>query len=218
MRRQFTFGKPPATMTYTDTGTQVTAATTTHTHSGLSFGSADDTRYLVVAIATILTVNISTCTIGGVSASPIARRTPVGGACCELWGASVPTGTSGSVVFTTANNISSSVVDVFAFKYLISTTPTATSTDDTSPVSTSVAVPDNGFLLAACGINDGTNTGAPSWSGGVTQVTDTLADIGSGNGTRLTCARYDATAGATISPVLTVSLAAGSTGATAAFA
>lgn len=211
-------GKPLATMDYTATGTNTASPSTTHTHSGLSFGPADPTRYLVVAIATLVDTNISTVTIGGVSATLIAGPAISSSTCCEIWGALVTTGTSGSVVFTNANTMSTSVVDVFALLNLISTTATATSTDATSPVSTSVAVPDNGFLLAAVGIFDVANTGAASWSGGVTQVTNTLADSGGGNGSRLTCARYDATAGATISPVLTVSLAFGSVGATAAFA
>ena len=217
MGRRISYEKPPATMTYTATGT-ITTSGTTHTHSGLSFGAEDQSRYLVVALAPLITVNLSTVTIGGVSATLIARQSPNGGACCELWGAAVPTGTSGSVVFTCVNSISCSVVDVFSFLNLISTTASATSTDAATPVSTSVAIPDNGFLLAAVCINDGTNTGAPSWSGGVTQVTNTLANVGGNNGARLTCSRYDATTGVTISPVLTVSLAAGSTGATAAFA
>lgn len=210
-------GKPPATMTHTATGS-INTSGTTHTHSGLSGGVEDGTRFLVAAVAALVTTNMSTCTIFGATASVIARQSPSGGACTELWGAAVAAGASGSVVFTNASSMGSSVVDVFAFLYLNSTTAAATSTDATSPVSTSVAVPDNGFLLAACGINDGAATGAASWSGGVTQVTNTIADAGAGDWARLTSARYDATAGATISPVLTVALASGSTGATAAFA
>ena len=218
MGRRISYEKPPATMTYTATGTSL-ASSKTHTHSGLSFGAADQSRYLVVAIATIVsTTNLSTVTIGGVSASLIARPAVLASTCCELWGALVPTGTSGSVVFTNTNTMGTSVVDVFSLVNLISTTATATSTDLSSPVSTSVVVPDNGFLIAAVSIFDVNNTGPASWSGGVTQVTNTLADSGGGNGSRLTCARYDAAASATISPVLTVSLDFESVGATAAFA
>lgn len=207
-------GKPPATMTLTDTSTN-TSSSNTHTHSSMSFGDADPSRYMVIAIAATISSLLTSVTIGGITATLI----DVSGTQCYLYGADVPTGTSGSVVLTVASpGFGQSVVALYSLINLVSTTATDTDTNSTSPVATSVSANGGGFVLAAAFINDVTNTGSPAWTGGVTQDTNTLADVGGGDGARLTTAIASVASTGTVTATMTVSLAAGAEGVTASFA
>lgn len=82
--------------------------TTDRTIAGLSFGAADASRdiwALIISFSSFSTGRTaSAVTIGGVSATKVAAGVAWASGEVSLWRASVPTGTSGSVVVTPSGN------------------------------------------------------------------------------------------------------------------
>jgi len=151
------------------------------TYAGLSFGAADTDRIIAVYIASRqTTVNtITGVTIGGVSATAVtgtaAQVNGTNGACCQIWQAAVPTGTSGNVVVTYGAAPTRSVVSLYR---IITVTPTATSGNSDSQttltsVGTAVTVPSGGGAIA--GAAEQANTNTFTWSNATQDVQGAIA-------------------------------------------
>lgn len=180
-------GSPPPTCTFTDVS-NVLADGNAHTHSGLSFGSAKSDRLLIATLtynANNIT-SLSSVTIGGVSATRLVKRlynqsagatlTPSS----EIWAASVPTGTSGSVVLNvnTSGNLWDSSVAIYAATGLRSATPTAImSSDDVSHSKTlnmSVSVQGGGFAVATAYFEGLGTATSSTWTGATQSFFDAM--------------------------------------------
>jgi hypothetical protein len=167
-----------------------------HTHSGLNFGAAKSDRLLIVTLtypANNIT-HLNSVTIGGVAATRLVRRyfnqdfptttTPSS----EIWAASVPTGTSGSVVLnvSTGGNLWSSSVAVYAATGLRSTTPTATNAaDDVSHFGTlnlSVSVQGGGFAIATAYFEGSGTAASATWTGAPKTFFDAINNSLGGEG------------------------------------
>lgn len=173
-------GATPATISF-ESYSHVVDTGNTHTHSGLSFGPARADRFLIISL-TYNANNITTLsnvTIGGVAATIIVKayRTTPTSVSSEIWGAPVPTGTSGSVVLTvnTSGNLWNSSVGLYAATDLLSTTATTTTGgNDTSSLGTlsmSIPVQSGGIVVAAAFLSSG-NATSSTWTG----ITKTFLD------------------------------------------
>lgn len=137
-----------------------TNALTTYTFSSQSFGPADSTRQITVAIWMFAggAASVSSVTIGGVSATLITSALPVTNVGVYLYKAAVPTGTSGSVVVTFSTTIATCAISVYSVLNA-NTTVSATATDTTlsgNDLSASLAIPAHGGAIAcAQGITTG---------------------------------------------------------------
>lgn len=132
--------------------------------SGVNFGTADGSRYLVVASNAVSSIgNPPTgCTIGGISATLIIQgsATNVTQTTSQIWIALVPTGTSGTVAFS-GGVISAMSVQVYNLIGLSSASADATTTGTTSG---SLSVNSNGTVFAAAG-DLFTGSGSATWTG-----------------------------------------------------
>lgn len=94
-------GTPAATIAFTAT-TTATSATSPHTFTAFSIGTADASRYVAVAIRMYAaSAGVSGVTIGGVTAAMLVDKTATN-TDLSIWIAAVPTGTTGNVVVTMA--------------------------------------------------------------------------------------------------------------------
>jgi hypothetical protein len=162
--------------------------TTANTFASENFGSADSTRQIVVVVGTR---NISgpdapvtSLTIGGVSASLVVRvsggNSGVGFDDAEIWSASVPTGTSGSVVINFSNTPARLPISVYSVIHS-TTGPVATtnsSTGVTSSLSGTLAIPSGG---ASLGIAVGSGVGSTVTSAPSGFNIDSAQNPGAGN-------------------------------------
>lgn len=135
---------------------QVSEATaSTHTIP-ISFGDADATRYIIVGVTSFNTTasgrNISSVTIGGVTATQVAYRQDTNGTLVTIAGiyiASVPTGGSGDVVVTMSGGTTlGCTVTAFAGYNMNSSTADATVSSATSNSDTSLATVNGGLAIA----------------------------------------------------------------------
>lgn len=109
-------GKKKAVMTYVY-GTSLNNTASPITHSGVNFGAAAADRYIYCMITGLRNVGVgfTSCTIGGVAATKlvsVAENTanlPV----VTIWGALVPTGTSGTIQ-ATMNQTTANALEVYA--------------------------------------------------------------------------------------------------------
>jgi hypothetical protein len=149
----------------------------TYTFSSLSSGPADSSRLLLatVGITGSTNITVSSVAIGGISATSVAENTTVVGgtasAYCGLFAASVPTGTTATVVVNvSAGSAVRCAVDLFRAVNLRSTTKTHSDTSIAIPGALSVSAEVDGFTIAAsCSVRSGGNTF--SWSG-MSEVSD----------------------------------------------
>lgn len=132
-----------------------TADATTYTITGVDFGAADSNRRVVIGFASRSANsghNVSSATIGGITATVLAQHTAnVGGghSLVALIAADVPTGTSGTVEVTLSNGAVRAIIGVYrilannalVFANSASSSATATSTSVTVSV-------EKGVLLA----------------------------------------------------------------------
>lgn len=135
----------------------------TYTFSARSFGAEDASRILAVGITAQRIGSpsgVSSVTIGGVSAT-VFRAQQTGNAndhTTELWGAQVPTGTTGDVVvnFSTAHLRCS--IAIFRVLNASMTIPSSNGASVSSGVgvSAAVTVPVNGAAIAVVGNNGNT--------------------------------------------------------------
>lgn len=114
-------GIPPASITYitsVSTGTTSTA----HTFSGVSLGTPSADRYIVVGTCGSSASNytLSAASIGGIGATIHYTGSMAG-----FFGALVPSGSTGNIVFTTSGSTGIGIV-VYVLNALQSTTPIST--------------------------------------------------------------------------------------------
>jgi hypothetical protein len=179
--------------------------TTGWTFSGLNFGTEYADRYLVaVAAANATSSDISSCTIGGVTATKLAGNTAIRRV--SIWGALVPTGTSGTVVLAASVTSAGAGLHLYSF-YPMPPVNTATLTTDGG----SITVPSAGFAIG--GVMDSRGGSFPSagFSSGLT------ADAGVSFGASGLFARLTSGSVAGTGASVTVS-ATGSTGGPYGFA
>jgi hypothetical protein len=189
-----------------------------HTSASMNFGTADSSRKLIlVAFGTAGSVasgNPSSCTIGGVSATQ-AVSAVITQVWSQIWIASVPTGTSGSVVLSGVSGNWVSVCGLYAVKNLQSATPTATASNSVLPITLGpTTVSGNGILVGTIGSNSAGSVGTASWTGSITKDFD--SSFLSGN-IALSGASYTATGSASLSTSATFSGGGTGTGCWAAF-
>lgn len=103
---------------------------TTYTWAGENFGTASEGRYIIAVFGYPgPNPTVSSCTIGGVSATKAHEVTPstatTGG--CSIWIALVPTGTSGTISVTMSAAIVRIGRALYSVTNLFSPVPTATS-------------------------------------------------------------------------------------------
>lgn len=134
------------------------------TFSSKNFGTAYSDRYMLVGVFTSSTslVDFSSITIGGVSASKLGFEANGSNTKAAFWIAAVPTGTSGSLVFTPAAGIFRMGWVLWNLRGLASTTPSNTATDTSLPHSQSLSVPAGGIGVA---FQTAQNQSAAAWSG-----------------------------------------------------
>lgn len=166
--------KAPATATLLQPSSLQATATSsaTKTFSGMSFGSASSTRWIIalVQLAPSSTARtVSSATIGGVSAT-ITYNTASAGTTFGLTAvyANVPTGTSGSVVVnltgTTSTLVSRCILYTVTGRDTLSyLTNTDTGTASATSRSTTLDVPAYGFNLNM--FVSGSPITSPTWSG-----------------------------------------------------
>ena len=158
-------------------------ARTTYTYSGISFGAAESGRLIVVQ-ASVDSGTINSITIGGITATTV-RSVLVGTATIGLFAATVPTGTSGTVVINGANTPGSAGIIVWS---LYGVNPTAKASgakaNSTSYPALTLASGD----IVICGDWDGTS---------VSYTNATLNAAYVDNGAEVTGASYRATSSET---------------------
>jgi hypothetical protein len=172
------------------------AAATSYTITDASFGTAAENRIIIIGISTLNGNNPTAVTIGGVSATKGVETAVDLLVVASLWYASVPSGTTGTIVVTKPSD--DTAIAWFA-GYTNTATPIDTGiytgTGDASIVINSSA---NGFMVwcQADRANALTHTGAWSGSGTVTtdqELTVTASRSGSVGSVRPTTTVVDGT-------------------------
>lgn len=124
---------------------------TSYTFASQSLGAVHGERYIICALVADnggTNVQISTCTIGGVSATVV--REAVGWETASLVIAKVPTGTTGDVAVTWT--VSSLRCGIGLWRAINLNTPTAHDTEIhqfADPLSVTINIPANGFVIAS---------------------------------------------------------------------
>jgi hypothetical protein len=177
-----------ATYAASDNPASQSTGTSTATFNGVNIGTAASNR--VVVVISSCESNVGTAvTIGGISAS-LAIGESTGVSSLQIWYATVPTGTTATIIHTAAGNAIQQVIQVGYFYSGASTTPSNTNSigQGTSPQSLAVTVPTGGF-----GVFGGyaTTNVSVAWSG-----TNVISDFitSTPNGSSLGSA-HDATSG-----------------------
>jgi hypothetical protein len=123
------------------------ANASTYTFSGLTFGAASETRYIAAAVAWRSAGNtndISSVTIGGVTATLVGKARNIGGtngvSGAHIYIAAVPTGTTGTVVVSLSETAVRAGVSVYALDGLDGATASATAIDDTGTSALSATI------------------------------------------------------------------------------
>jgi hypothetical protein len=170
----------PVQLTH-EASNQSTSNLTTYTFNTQAIGTADDDRWVMVAIGGIdsaNTFNVASASFGGIAAAlvtgcSIAGTTPNDQV--ELWAANVPTGTTGNISVTWSEAIISCFIDVF--RLVTTTDPTTpfdaqTDNGDFDP-SWTLDIPAGGGVIGAFIHNAGATTDDAdmTWSG-LTEASD----------------------------------------------
>ena len=186
----------PATIAYCDEDSSESNLTT-YTFTSVGIGTAAADRFVLCAAmapANSGTRSFSSVTIGGISATQLVTVADASGFSeWAIYGASVPTGTTATIVVVLDTAPDRCGIMTFEANNLQSTTPTATATQNTASaaLTQSITVQSDGFILACAGIENS----ASRW--GWTNLTEDIdADIGSG-GSSMTAASDEYDAGAT---------------------
>lgn len=144
-------GGSVASITYTDKAKHVTLASlSSYTFTDMAAGAADSTRNLHCCLSTSAAASPTGVTIGGQTAAQKVLANQANER-CEVWSASVPSGTTATVVVT-YGGAASRYVQAMLFQTLnCSLTATDTSTDiDSNPATaTTFDVAAGGVALAA---------------------------------------------------------------------
>lgn len=162
-------GGTPFSGKYLSTSSGTSAASFSFT---MSFDPADSTRMLVAAVMTTGSTTVTSCSIGGVSATKIVETTAaVSGhnQTASIFAAMVPTGTSGTVAVAYGGvSQQGCAVSLYLIYGRSNTTPFGqNSTTGTSSITTSLSVPAGGFAIACSDVNS--SSGTVTWSAGWTK-------------------------------------------------
>ena len=146
----------PATISY-QTSKVSGSTTTSYSFASTAFGAAQADRLIVVTVSGLIapssgTGHITGVTVGGITATEVIQDVTFGGGNsvhCGIYVASVPTGTTGTVVVTTkaSGSISRAGIGVFA---VYGANATATDSDSDTGTSTKtcvVNVPAGGVVI-----------------------------------------------------------------------
>ncbi len=166
------------TLTYINTFAATSSgATGTYTDADIGAAAADRFVVVVVSARSGSTGTISSMTIGGNAATELVENlqaTSPGQTSCAIYGLTVTSGTTATIVGTASANINATTgamtFHVYTVTGLNSTTPTATATlsyvDDPTGNITATA----GGIVITGSMLDGSNTHA--WAGGLTENYD----------------------------------------------
>jgi hypothetical protein len=173
---------------YTDSDGQNTLANP-HIFTSKSIGPPDPTRFVLVGVATGGSNAITGCTIGGNAATLVASSGGSGtNVYTRIFGLSVPSGTTATITVN-LNTTQDAYIGVFAAYNLASTTPVASSGNNTNnPIPLSLNVSAGGV---ACGyaFSSAGNPTTWTWTGLVFQFGGTVG----GSGPNHSGATYTAT-------------------------
>lgn len=163
------------------------------TFNSVNFGPAASDRLIVVCSYSSggSAPTFSSFTIGGVSATQLADITNTGHR-ATIWGALVPSGTSGTVSYTLSAG-SFSAISVYAITGIDSLTPDATATGTGASIDLSLNVQAGDIVIATGTGIDG--TASCTWTG-LTEDRDTSLNQG-GRLHNFTSASYKALSSAT---------------------
>ena len=198
----------PASISYQASYEDQTSQTT-YTFASSAFGTANASRRVIIGISSAIvgSATISSVTIGGVSATISVQATQGTRAVTGIAIASVPTGTTGSVVITFSNAMLRCAIGVWATYDLQSNTATATTSSVANPLALSLNVLAGGVALGCLYDN---NVGAGVvWTGFTERY-----DFGAQG--RYSGADYTASAAQTPLSVTATATAAADTGGVAA--
>ena len=136
-----------------------------HTITGLNLGAADPAREIYAIVTSVYgsidaALNITGVTIGGVAATQVAERAHLNGP-IEIWKATVPTGTTGSVVIT--HNLSILATGVALYRVIGGTVVggavSASASGSTGPLNLNLNTVSGQVVIAAArSLNGGLNT------------------------------------------------------------
>lgn len=164
-------------------GAESTSALTTYTFSALALGAAAADRRIIVAAygRSAGSRTVSTLTVAGISAALLVAANNTAGSCCELWIASVPTGTTGDVVVTFSSSMGRAAVGLLRLVDGKGGVTAFNSVSDiANPVTMLLDIPAVGLAIGAYLVGD---TGATiAWTGLATEDLD--SGWASGNGIR----------------------------------
>lgn len=123
---------------------------TTYTFNNVGIGTASASRHVIVGVhlSAAATSDISSITVGGVSATKLAEANASTEKDTALWIAAVPTGTTATVVVNSATSGHRCIVATWA-SYASASSATATDSDSGSGVRTnSLNVPAGGWCVS----------------------------------------------------------------------
>ena len=115
---------------------------------GMAIGDADSTRLVVAGISAARSAGgshtVSACTIGGETASLVVRQETTNNDVCELWAATVPTGTTADVDITFSATCNKAGVGLWRLTNC-ATTATETASDSGGiPYAANLEIPEDG--------------------------------------------------------------------------
>lgn len=166
----------------------------THTYSSVGLGTARGDRRIILTVGYVSSGLLSGVTINGQSATKCVEAE--NGGHSEIWIASVPSGTSGSVVLTFSDDTNYSAIAVYSAKGLVSATPADTDTDDVGTTNLSLDIAARGILVATAYANSGGSSGSATWTGAAEDY-DLMLPGGFGSERRHSGSSYTATAAET---------------------
>lgn len=156
------------TLTYLDSRESLAGATS-YTVTGANFGSPGTNRIIIIGVSTLNGNNPTAITLGGVSATK-AVETNIGGVVASLWYASVPTGSTGTIVVTKPSD---STAFAWYAGYTSDPSPNDTGQDTgTGDASISIDSYAGGFMVWCQADRANAATHTATWSGSGTVTTN----------------------------------------------
>jgi hypothetical protein len=156
--------------------------TSSYTYSGVSLGTADVKRYIVVAAyqsGSTTTRTISSVSVAGIGATQVVQSPSTTGASsisgsCGIWIAAVPSGTSGDVVLNLTTGASNSGISVYALYNLKSSSPSYSGTVSGNSLSGSMLAKGGGIGVTFSWVGSPSHT----WSGLTSESIDVVVENG----------------------------------------
>lgn len=158
-------GTSGVTLLFTDHATDFTQNQAVYTYTSRAISTAAANRQVVVSVSaprfTPGTRNVNSMTIGGISASFVARQNSSNGDTTEQWAVSVPSGTTATIVVTFNANMGGCGIGVWAM-YGAQSSASATAGSIANPMSVSINVPAGGCAIGSL-VDSQSNTW--TWTG-----------------------------------------------------